>query len=558
MKTFCFYSYKGGTGRTLCISNLAVCLARLDYNVVLIDFDFEAPGIPYKMGKNLHRSIKKGVVEYFFDHIKKAKLKASSRNDDDDDEKILPAYVPLDPIEPYSVFEKELEKGNGSIKLFPAGNTEGNNYWELLTKKEWRQLFASDFTEMRQKKRNIRFFEELKEKIEQLTPTPDILLVDCKSGISEVSYLTNIIWADAILCFFNTNEENKYRLKSIFEAFFRLNIKKEEIEKIVNKGLEDDSSGVEIIPVLSRVPASHAKEIEEELKSFIFAKKDIDESELMKLHIDRKIEESEQLRIPPEGNVPNKRLAHDYVNLCANLLKRTGLAYELSLQFGSEDELELDGLKNKIYEKIGLKPELEEEERIFDLSLVTGKLINPNDQQPNVAFKIETFVKMLREIFQEAQRTVYESGTAKEQTSLRVAGMYRAAGATCGENFGSALNHMWSKDGGEISRDKDGERNKIQKWCEFDSDVGFGKFISSFSEEKSDFNELVIDIVSNFLTLDQKEDDPNLCLLMEGYIEGILKRISDPTVRVKHPKEYCQRVDQERESCGFVVSRENY
>lgn len=47
-RTVSFYSYKGGTGRTLLVANVGVLLARLGLRVVLVDLDLEAPGLPYK------------------------------------------------------------------------------------------------------------------------------------------------------------------------------------------------------------------------------------------------------------------------------------------------------------------------------------------------------------------------------------------------------------------------------------------------------------------------------------------------------------------------------
>ena len=45
MKTITFYSYKGGTGRSLALANAARYLARLEFKVVALDFDLEAPGL---------------------------------------------------------------------------------------------------------------------------------------------------------------------------------------------------------------------------------------------------------------------------------------------------------------------------------------------------------------------------------------------------------------------------------------------------------------------------------------------------------------------------------
>lgn len=40
-----FYSYKGGAGRSMCLANVAVLLARWGYKVLAIDLDLEAPGL---------------------------------------------------------------------------------------------------------------------------------------------------------------------------------------------------------------------------------------------------------------------------------------------------------------------------------------------------------------------------------------------------------------------------------------------------------------------------------------------------------------------------------
>jgi hypothetical protein len=40
-----FYSYKGGVGRTLALSNVAVLLAKQGKKVLVMDWDIEAPGL---------------------------------------------------------------------------------------------------------------------------------------------------------------------------------------------------------------------------------------------------------------------------------------------------------------------------------------------------------------------------------------------------------------------------------------------------------------------------------------------------------------------------------
>ncbi|RYG12556.1 MAG: hypothetical protein EOO07_18865, partial [Chitinophagaceae bacterium] len=67
MKTVTFYSYKGGVGRSLALSNIAIRLSELNKKVCVLDFDLEAPGLHFKF-KNYKRSrkIEKGIVDYIY------------------------------------------------------------------------------------------------------------------------------------------------------------------------------------------------------------------------------------------------------------------------------------------------------------------------------------------------------------------------------------------------------------------------------------------------------------------------------------------------------------
>src|SRR5450830_2069389 len=61
-----FYSYKGGTGRTMALSNIAVLLARQQNAtapVLMIDWDLEAPGLHHYFEQQQEN--KPGVLELF-------------------------------------------------------------------------------------------------------------------------------------------------------------------------------------------------------------------------------------------------------------------------------------------------------------------------------------------------------------------------------------------------------------------------------------------------------------------------------------------------------------
>lgn len=61
-----FYSYKGGSGRSVAAANVAVALAKLGKRILIIDMDFEAPGLHSIFGvENTSKyEIGKGIQNY--------------------------------------------------------------------------------------------------------------------------------------------------------------------------------------------------------------------------------------------------------------------------------------------------------------------------------------------------------------------------------------------------------------------------------------------------------------------------------------------------------------
>ena len=65
-----FYSYKGGTGRTMAIANVAYLLTEWGYKVLIVDWDLEAPGIEHFFSKfiNVEKTAKiKGILDILVD-----------------------------------------------------------------------------------------------------------------------------------------------------------------------------------------------------------------------------------------------------------------------------------------------------------------------------------------------------------------------------------------------------------------------------------------------------------------------------------------------------------
>ena len=67
-----FYSYKGGTGRSMALANVAWILASNGKRVLMVDWDLEAPGLhryihPFLRDKELRSS--DGVIEIGRAHV---------------------------------------------------------------------------------------------------------------------------------------------------------------------------------------------------------------------------------------------------------------------------------------------------------------------------------------------------------------------------------------------------------------------------------------------------------------------------------------------------------
>src|SRR5258706_14891815 len=104
MRTITFYSYKGGTGRSLAVANTARFLARFGCRVFVLDFDLEAPGLHYKFG--LCRCGEENAITGLVDLIHSFKSTGT-----------IPELSPY--VQPIRDLPPEFK---GSILLLPAGN----------------------------------------------------------------------------------------------------------------------------------------------------------------------------------------------------------------------------------------------------------------------------------------------------------------------------------------------------------------------------------------------------------------------------------------------------
>ena len=293
MKTITFYSYKGGVGRTLALVNIANRLAEFGKKVCVMDFDLEAPGLNHKYKHNIKGNIERGLVDYIYEFAINDKLP--------------------DSIKEYAV-EVNSNKKQNNITFIPAGNSEQGEYWKKLSRISWWDLFYLDNSE------GIPFFLDLKAKIEAEF-NPDYLLIDTRTGITEISAITMSILADRVALFAVNNDENICGTQHIIRT---LN-KKENNLFDVNKDIHF---------VLTRIPLSNTpeeKSRELEIRKLVVQKikKVFEESgKEMKsfnvIHSDRETELFEKVKI-----------GYDFDNKSAGKEMTPSILYEYLTLFNS-------------------------------------------------------------------------------------------------------------------------------------------------------------------------------------------------------------------------------
>lgn len=183
MYTITFYSFKGGVGRTLALVNVAVELARLGRKVLLVDFDLEAPGLETFDLLRPDRP-RAGVVEYVTDYLHTG-------------------TSPL--VTNYLYKASTIGKKNGQLWVMPAGRGD-MSYRHALARIDWIALYA--------KHDGFLFFEDTKQQWQEFI-RPDYVLIDARTGHSDIQGICTRHLPDAVVALFFPNEQNLAGLKDV-------------------------------------------------------------------------------------------------------------------------------------------------------------------------------------------------------------------------------------------------------------------------------------------------------------------------------------------------------
>lgn len=282
MKTITFYSYKGGVGRSLALANIATRLAEFDRKVCLLDFDLEAPGLHLKFSEYPFRNaISKGIVDYIYDYSTKGILNNN-----------LHSFA--------TNFSVKTSKR--TIDLIPAGDISSSLYWEKLSKIDWYDLLYES-------EESVSFFLDLKEKIKR-DFNPDYLLIDSRTGVSEISGITLSLLADEVVILAANNKENLSGAKRIIDSLSKP-------ENLVF------GKSPKINFILTRLPFSEDPKYRNKeqhiLKTVASYLKPSYDGDITIIHSDRELEYEEKIKIGYELEESVTQISKDYLHLFGKL-----------------------------------------------------------------------------------------------------------------------------------------------------------------------------------------------------------------------------------------------
>ncbi|HEV3358143.1 MAG TPA: CATRA system-associated protein [Pseudonocardiaceae bacterium] len=164
-----FYSYKGGVGRSFTLANIAVLLARWGYRVLTIDWDLEAPGLHHYFASELPHEPEGGVIDLAYDFLAGAKEPS-----------------------PHAI---RLKTEDGAVSLLAAGRQD-TNYTGRVQAIDWEELYRRGFAE---------FLERCRE---QWTENHDFVLIDSRTGISDIGGICTAQLPDRLVVVFTANEQS--------------------------------------------------------------------------------------------------------------------------------------------------------------------------------------------------------------------------------------------------------------------------------------------------------------------------------------------------------------
>jgi hypothetical protein len=198
-RIYTFYSYKGGTGRSMALANVAWILASNRKRVLVIDWDLEAPGLhryfaPFLPDPELLQS--EGLIDFVSDFSEAARFQHRGATESGQATGEGNWYEEYADLLRYAVSLEHEFPGAGTIDFVPAGR-QGASYGIRVSSFNW--------TEFYQKLGGGILLETVKR---QLLAEYDYILIDSRTGLSDTAGICTVQMPGELVVFFTLNRQS--------------------------------------------------------------------------------------------------------------------------------------------------------------------------------------------------------------------------------------------------------------------------------------------------------------------------------------------------------------
>ena len=188
-----FYSYKGGTGRTMALANVAWILASQGLQVLVVDWDLESPGLhryfhPFLRDKELRAT--PGVIEMIWDYS----IATMQRNRDEDSQELLTGHAKIQ----RRAVSLNWDFSHGGVIDFVAAGQQDSAYSRLVSTFDWANFY--------ERQGGASFIDAVRA---QMRAEYDVVLIDSRTGLSDVAGICTVQLPDLVVnCFTMSTPEH--------------------------------------------------------------------------------------------------------------------------------------------------------------------------------------------------------------------------------------------------------------------------------------------------------------------------------------------------------------
>ncbi len=235
-KVITFYSYKGGTGRTMALANIACVLAEREVTkkgILVVDWDLEAPGLhrffslsrrqPFSSKREKKFESATGLIDLFVTINNNVEKHQGSSEELQTEEK---AKLLIDRINIDKYIQKTEIK---NISIMKAGNFD-DTYAERVNSFEWEELYQ----------KSPWIFRVFAEKLASIY---DYVLIDSRTGITDTAGICTMIVPEKLVVVTIPNKQSLTGITSLVK------------QAVEYRKASDDLRPLMVFPLPSRIDA---------------------------------------------------------------------------------------------------------------------------------------------------------------------------------------------------------------------------------------------------------------------------------------------------------------